>query len=372
MEVDLRQYIQSQPMMKYARRIGVLSVLSALVAIIANTIMGYATYEAILLALSITAGSGINSVKEYYMIQSYAAKYTAQRYYTYQISMGALIALVSIPGAELILRGMGADPTVRPEVFLLEIFVIYLFFQEVFDTFLKDANVRFYKMEQGIFSPTSSVHNIVSLSPSFDKMFSVRSPSTKGSPLHVKTYWNTILKLSTGKGLLAIALSLIVRYPITNSQELWLSVLFGISYMSYALCQIGKDYAIVKATTEQMSRERAVRIWILLSLLRTAIAGPMAALVASGLQFSPNIGLPEEFVTFLNRNIALISGSAFALYTMIDQFINNKKQAAKLDLINDEIYAEKTIALFFPSEEELRLRTYVRGPDGTFYFRERS
>lgn len=347
-------------------------MLSALVAIIANTIMGYETFEAILLALSITAGSGINSVKEYYMIQSYAAKYTARRYYTYQLSMGTLIALVSIPAAELILRGMGADPTVRPEVFLVELFVIYLFFQEILDTFLKDANVRFYKMEQGIFSPTTSVHNIVSLSPSFDKMFSVRSPSTRGSPLHVKTYWKKILQISMGKGLLAIAISLIVRYPITNRQELWLSVLFGISYMSYALCQIGKDYAIVKATTEQLSREGAVRLWVLLSILRTTIAGPMAALVASGLQFSLNIGLPEEIITFLNRNIALIVASAFALYTLIDQMFNNKKQAAKLDLINDEIYAEKTIALFFPSEEELRFRTYVRGPDGTFYFREQS
>ena len=369
--MGLKDYIRSRPMVKYARRIGVISVLSAGVAIVANTIMGYETLEAALLALSISAASGINSIKEYYMIQSYAAKYTTRRYYSYQLSMGALIALVSIPGADLILRGMGADPTLKPELILLELFVIYLFFQEVLDTFLKDANVQFYKTEHGLVSPASSMHTIVSPILSQDKPFPPVSPTPRDSRHHVKTYWKTIFKLSTGKGLLAIFLSLIVRYPIANRREFWFSAFFGISYLSYALCQIGKDYTIVETIVEKMSRVKAARSWFILSLFRAAIAGPMAALVASGLQFSPTIGLPEELVTFLNRNIVLISGVAFALYTLMDQILNNKKQAAKLDLVTDEIYAEKTITLFFEPEEELQRRTYVKGPDGTFIFEKR-
>ena len=347
-----------------------ISVISAGIAVLANTIMGYETMHAVLLALSLTAVSVINSVKEYYMIQSYGDKYTSRRYYAYQLSMGALVALVAIPAAQLILQGMGADPTVKPAPILVELFVIYLFFQEVLDTFLKNANIRFYKLENISLLAASSPHErtFPILSPYETPAFST---SMRDSRKHVKTYWKTIFELSTGKGILALGLSLLVRYPITTRQELWHSILFGISFMSYALSQIGKDYAIVEATTGKMSRSKAGKIWILLSLLRSTIAGPLAALVASGLQFTPNIGLPEELVIFLNENIMYISAASFSFYTLIDQLLNNKKQAAKLDLVTDEVYVEQTLALFFELEEELQRRTYVKRPDGTYYFGKR-
>ncbi len=137
--------------------------------------------------------------------------------------------------------------------------------------------------------------------------------------------------------------------------------------MSYALCQIGKDYTIVEATTGKISRKTAGKVWILLSLLKAAIAGPMAALVAGELHFDPSIGLPAELIHFLNANIGSISAVAFAFYTLIDQLLNNKKQAAKFDLVTDEVYAAKTIAFFFEPDEALKYRTYVKKPDGTFY-----
>ena len=73
------KYIRKQPMVKYAQRISMISVISIGVAIISNTILGYEAWEAFLLALSLTAASGINSIKEYYMIQSYADKYSQKR-----------------------------------------------------------------------------------------------------------------------------------------------------------------------------------------------------------------------------------------------------------------------------------------------------
>ncbi len=352
-------------MVKYAQRISTISVISVGIAIISNTILGYEAWEAFLLALSLTAASGINSIKEYYMIQSYADKYSTRQYFIYQLSMGALISLVSIPAAQLILQGM-AGQTVKPKLVLIELFIIYLFFQEILDTYLKLANVRFYKREQGTFFQIPNI-NRVFLIPSIFGSLSAYTSSTQGPRIHVKAYWKKVLQLSTGKGILAIFLSLIVRYPFSTSQAIWYSVLFGIAYMSYALCQIGKDYTIVEATTGKISRKTTGKVWILLSLLKAAIAGPMAALVAGELHFDPSIGLPAELIHFLNANIGSISAVAFAFYTLIDQLLNNKKQAAKFDLVTDEVYAAKTIALFFEPEEALKYRTYVKKPDGTFY-----
>lgn len=355
-------------MIKYAQRISVVSVISAGIAILANTVMGYETIEAVLLGLSITAGSGINSIKEYFMIQSYADKYSSRRYYTYQLSMGALISLVSIPGAQLILQGMGADPTVKPEPVLVELFVIYWFFQEILDTYLKNANIQFYKRENISALVSSSVYPpLLSpfISPYEAAAFSTTPHSSRG---HAKAYWKTVIQLAAGKGILGIGLSLLVRYPITHQQEIWHSLLFGISYMSYSLTQIGKDYAIVETTTGKISRSQAGKMWLVLSLLRSAIAGPLAALVATGLHFTPNIGLPIELVTFLNKNIVYISAAAFSIYTLIDQLLNNTKQAAKLDLVTDELYARRTLNLFFELDAKLRFRAYVRKSDGTYYF----
>jgi len=345
-------------------------MISAGIAILANTVMGYETFDAVLLGLSITAGSGINSVKEYFMIQSYADKYSSRRYYTYQLSMGALISLVSIPGAQLILQGMGADPTVKPALVLVELFVIYLFFQEILDTFLKNANIQFYKWENVNALVASSIYPPL-LSPDVSPYEAAAFSSSTGSPPgFAKAYWKTVIQLTMGKGILGIGLSLLVRYPITSQQEIWHSLLFGVSYMSYSLTQIGKDYAIVRATTGKISRSQAGKTWLFLSFLRSAIAGPLAALVASGLHFTPNIGLPEELVIFLNKNIVYFSAAAFSIYTLIDQLLNNTKQSAKLDLVTDELYARRTLNLFFEPDEALRFRTYVRKSDGTYFFRK--